>query len=115
MGASSPHRHQVMLYPDVQREPEKPEMHILTRQLAVVSINQQLPADVSFAISTHLTVRVRRVLVVVPEGDEDAGDEAGHRQQNRPHGEAFEGQPDEEPVPVQAAVRPLEHPGGVEP
>lgn len=54
---------------------------------------------------------MRRVLVVVDEGDDDAGDEAGRRQQNRHHGEDLEGQPDEEPALVRVAVRPLEHPG----
>lgn len=54
---------------------------------------------------------MRRVLIVVDEGDDDAGDEAGHRQQNRRHGEDLEGQPDEKPALVRVAVRPLEHPG----
>lgn len=48
---------------------------------------------------------------MVHEGDEEAGDEAGQREQNCPRDEAGEGEPDEGPVPVQAAVRPLEHPG----
>lgn len=48
---------------------------------------------------------------MVHEGNEEAGDEAGQREQNGPHSEAGEVQPDEGPVPVQASVRPLEHPG----
>lgn len=62
-------------------------------------------------MTTYLAVSVRGVLEVVHEGDEEAGDEAGQREQNRPHGEAGEAEPDEGPVPVQAAIRPLEHPG----
>lgn len=66
---------------------------------------------VCVCVFTYLTVCVRGVLKVVHEGNEEAGDEAGQREQNGPHSEAGEGQPDEGPVPVQAAVRPLEHPG----
>lgn len=60
---------------------------------------------------TYMAVCVRRVLEVVPEWNEEAGDEAGQREQHRQHSEVGERDPDEGPVPVQAAVRTLEHPG----
>lgn len=62
-------------------------------------------------VMTYMTVCECCVLEVVHEWDEEAGDEARQREQNRPHSEAGEREPDEGPVPVQAAVRPLEHPG----
>lgn len=58
----------------------------------------------------YMTVCKRCVLKVVHQWNEEAGDEAGQRQQHRPHGEAGEREPDEGTVPVQAGVRPLEHP-----
>lgn len=57
---------------------------------------------------------VRGALEVVKEWQGDAGDEAGQREQNRSHGKAGEGEPDQGPVPVQTAVRPLEHRGAGE-
>ncbi len=44
---------------------------------------------------------------MVNKRNEEAGDEAGYREQNRPDNKAFEREPDERPVPVQTAVRPL--------
>lgn len=59
-----------------------------------------------------MAMRVRRSFEMVHERDEEAGDEAGEGEQDRPHREAGEGQPDEGPVPVpvEAAVQHLEHP-----
>lgn len=48
---------------------------------------------------------------MIHERNEDAGDETGKWEENRPHRKAGEGQPDEGPVPFQAAIRDLEHPG----
>jgi len=60
---------------------------------------------------THMTVCERGFLKVVHEWNEEAGDEAGQREQHRRHREAGVLEPDERAVPVQTAVRPLEHPG----
>lgn len=60
--------------------------------------------------STYMAMRVRRIFKMVHERNEEAGNEASKREQNCTHSKAGEGQPDEGPVPVKAAVRPLEHP-----
>lgn len=61
----------------------------------------------------YLAVSVRWVLKVVHKGNKEAGNEACQRQQDCPHSKAGEWQLNEGPVPVpvKAAVRPLEHPG----
>lgn len=61
--------------------------------------------------TTYMAVCVRRIFKMVHQRNEEAGNEASEREQNCTHGEAGEGQPDEGPVPVEAAVRRLEHPG----
>uniref|UniRef100_A0AAQ4QN52 Ig-like domain-containing protein n=1 Tax=Gasterosteus aculeatus aculeatus TaxID=481459 RepID=A0AAQ4QN52_GASAC len=60
-----------------------------------------------------MAVRVGGVLVVVHQGEEEAGEEAGQRQQHRQHRQAGEGEPEE--GPIQSAMRPREHPGPAEP
>lgn len=61
--------------------------------------------------TTYVAMCVGRIFKVVDERDEDAGNEASKREQNCTHSKAGEGQPDEGPVPVKAAVWHLEHPG----
>lgn len=61
--------------------------------------------------TTYMAMCVGRIFKMVREGKEDAGNEASQREQNCTHSKAGEGQPDEGPVPVKAAVWHLEHPG----
>lgn len=56
----------------------------------------------------YSTVRESGLLKVVHQRDEEAGDEADQRKQDRPHGKTLKREPDE--GPVQAAVGPLKHP-----
>lgn len=61
--------------------------------------------------TTYLAMCVCRIFKMVHKRNEEAGNEASEREQNCTHSKAGEGQPDEGPVPVQAAIWPLEHPG----
>lgn len=53
---------------------------------------------------------VRRIFKMVHKRNEEAGNEASKREQNGTHSKAGKGQPEKGPIPVNAAVRPLEHP-----
>lgn len=67
------------------------------------------PTDVHHE-TTYMAMCVRRIFKMVHERNEEAGNEASKREEDCTHSKAGEGQPDEGPVPVKAAVRHLEHP-----
>lgn len=60
--------------------------------------------------STYMAMCVRRIFKMVHKRNEEAGNEASKREQNGTHSKAGKGQPEKGPIPVNAAVRPLEHP-----